>query len=136
MGKNRKNVLGLIFCGIFFGNCSTATPPNDSSLAFPITTFDKTIRAGMTRQEITQALGAPKVIQSSTRAAEQDKEIWLFDVSVKEVLHPEDSQTEGLTLKFFSDPGLPGLDFKKGTVEVSFDGQGNAQSVVYSNKQF
>lgn len=136
MGRYGKNVWGLIFCGVFLGNCSTATPPPDSVSAFPITTFDKTIRAGMTRQEITQALGAPKVIQNSTRAAEQDREIWLFDVSIKEVLHQEDNPTEGLTLQFFSDPGLPGLDSKKGTVEVIFDRQGNAQSVVYSNKQF
>lgn len=136
MGRIRKNIWALIFCSVFLGNCTSATPPPDSTSAFPITTFDKTIRAGMTRQEITQALGAPKVIQSSTRAAEQDKEIWLFDVSVKEVLHQEDNPTEGLTLQFFSDPGLAGLDSKKGTVEVIFDGQGNAQSVVYSDKRF
>lgn len=136
MARNKKNVLWLVMFSIFFGNCSTAIPPPDSSSAFPITTFEKTIRAGMTRQEVTQELGAPKVIQNSTRAAEQDKEIWLFDVSIKEVLPQEDHQAEGLTLKFFSDPELPGLDSKKGTVEVIFDGQGKAQSVVFNNKQF
>lgn len=97
---------------------------------------EQKLRAGMHRNQIVSTLGSPKVIQNGARPGEKNKEIWLFDIKVKDIAYTKNSRgQEEVLLKFVSDPYAK-VPQKVGTIEVKFNQRGRAESIIYTVKTF